>query len=244
MTLRTHLLRATTLVVAGASMTACVTSKRFNREMAATRESISTERTERMRADSVLGADLQNLRTELRKELSDLRSEYDARIARAENGLQVVMPVTFGFDDAMVRDQDRAGIQRFAQIAQKFYPTATITVEGFADPAGADAYNRRLSQARAENVRRLLTENGLTGATIKAVGMGEQRQVVPGAEKDAPGAERNRRVTFVIEAAELRQGAGTVSSNEVAPVQGERVLSDSAAARTGTQRTDSTQRPL
>ena len=229
MMLRSQLLRATTIVLAGASMTACVTSKTFNREMAATRESIATERTERLRADSVLGADLAGLRAELRKELGDLRQEYDARIARAENGLQVVMPVTFGFDDAMVRDQDRAGIQRFAEIAQKFYPTATITVEGFADPAGAAAYNRRLSQARAENVKQLLAERGLTGATIRAVGMGAERQVVPGAMKDEPGAERNRRVTFVIESAELRSGTAAVSS--AAPVQSERLLSDSAGAR-------------
>ncbi len=239
MMLRTHLLRATTLVVAGASMTACVTSKTFNREIAATRESIATERTERMRADSVLGADLAGLRAELRKELGDLRQEYDARIARAENGLQVVMPVTFGFDDAMVRDQDRAGIQRFAEIAQKFYPTATITVEGFADPAGGNEYNRRLSQARAENVKQLLAERGLTGATIRAVGMGTQRQVVPGAMKDDPGAERNRRVTFVIESAELKSGTATVSS--ATPVQGERVMSDSAGAASNG---DGTPRPF
>ncbi len=243
MMIRTHLLRATTLVVAGASLTACVTSKSFKREMNVTREQIATERAERMRADSVLGADLAGLRAELRKELSDLRSEYDARIAKAENGLQVVMPVTFGFDDAMVRDQDRAGLQRFAEIATKYYPTATITVEGFADPAGTEGYNKRLSQARAENVKQLLAERGLTGATIRAIGMGTTRQVVPGAQKDDPGAERNRRVTFVIESAELRQGTGNVSAAEAAPVQGERVLSDSAAGRNAGVRTDSTSRP-
>ena len=214
MLLRSYALRATSLAFAGLSMTACVTSKTFNREMAATRESIATERAERLRADSALGADLAGLRAELRKELGDLRQEYDARIARAENGLQVVMPVTFGFDDAMVRDQDRAGIQRFAEIAQKYYPTATITVEGFADPAGGAEYNRRLSQARAENVKRLLAERGLTGATINAVGLGTARQVVPGAMKDEPGAERNRRVTFVIEHGDLRSGTPAVSAGD------------------------------
>jgi outer membrane protein OmpA-like peptidoglycan-associated protein len=34
---------------------------------------------------------------------------------------------------------------------------------------------------------------------VKSVGYGEDRQVVPNAAKDQPGAELNRRVVFVIE---------------------------------------------
>lgn len=207
-------LRASALLLTGLSMTACVTSKTFKREMTATRAEISTERTERLRADSILGADLAGLRTELKKELADLRTEFDAKIVAAGNGMKVMLPVNFAFDDAMVKDADRAALERFSQIANKYYPGAVITVEGFADPAGSPAYNQRLSLARAENVKRELATKGMDASMIRTMGFGSMRQVVPGAQKDDPGADRNRRVVFVIESAEARTAETTTTNNQ------------------------------
>lgn len=205
-------LRASALLLTGLSMTACVTSKTFKREMTATRSEISTERTERLRADSILGADLAGLRTELKKELADLRTEFDARIVAAANGMKVMLPVNFAFDDAMVKDSDRAALERFSRIANKYYPGAVITIEGFADPAGSPSYNQRLSLARAENVKRELATRGVDAAMIRTMGFGSMRQVVPGAQKDDPGADRNRRVVFVIESAEARTVEASTSN--------------------------------
>ena len=42
-------------------------------------------------------------------------------------------------------------------------------------------------------------------AELRAVGMGENRPVVPGAAKDDPGAELNRRVVFVVESPAARR---------------------------------------
>jgi peptidoglycan-associated lipoprotein len=208
-----RVLRASALVLTSLSMTACVTSKSFKREMTATRAEIATERSERMRADSILGADLAGLRTELKKELADLRTEFDAKIVAAGNGMKVMLPVTFAFDDAMVKDADRTALTRFSQIANKYYPGAVVTVEGFADPAGAPLYNQRLSLARAENVKRVLAQQGMDASLIRTMGFGAMRQVVPGAQKDDPGADRNRRVVFVIESAETR-ATETASMNQ------------------------------
>ena len=208
-----RVLRASALLLTGLSMTACVTSKTFKREMTATRGEIATERTERLRADSILGADLAGLRTELKKELADLRTEFDAKIVAAGNGMKVMMPVSFAFDDAMVKDADRAALERFSQIANKYYPGATITVEGFADPAGSATYNQRLSLARAENVKRELAQHGMDAALIRTMGFGSMRQVVPGAQKDDPGADRNRRVVFVIESADARTATASDATN-------------------------------
>jgi len=205
-------LRASALLLTGLSMTGCVTSKTFKREMTATRAEISTERTERLRADSILGADLVGLRTELKKELADLRTEFDAKIVAAGNGMKVMLPVSFAFDDAMVKDADRAALERFSQIANKYYPGAVITVEGFADPAGSSQYNQRLSLARAENVKRELATKGMDASMIRTMGFGSMRQVVPGAQRDDPGADRNRRVVFVIESAEARSAESATTS--------------------------------
>jgi peptidoglycan-associated lipoprotein len=81
-----------------------------------------------------------------------------------------------------------------------------VTIEGFADPAGSVAYNRELSQDRAENVLGYLVNAGLSAASLRAVGYGETRQVVEGAEGDMPGAASNRRVVFVVESAERSGG--------------------------------------
>jgi len=206
--------RASALLLTGLSMTACVSSKSFKREMTATRAEISTERTERLRADSILGADLSGLRTELKKELADMRVDFDAKIVAAGNGMKIMLPVSFAFDDAMVKDADRAALERFSQIANKYYPGAMITVEGFADPAGSSSYNQRLSLARAENVKRELTTKGMDASMIRTMGFGSLRQVVPGAQKDDPGADRNRRVVFVIESADARTGVSTATNNQ------------------------------
>jgi outer membrane protein OmpA-like peptidoglycan-associated protein len=67
-----------------------------------------------------------------------------------------------------------------------------------------------LSKRRAESVASYLSQAGLTGVDMRTVGYGETRQVVKGAQKDAPGAESNRRVVFVVES---RGNAATVSNN-------------------------------
>lgn len=207
------MLRASALLLTGLSMTGCVTSSTFKREMTATRAEISTERTDRLRADSILGQDLVGLRTELKKELADLRTEYDAKIVAAGNSMKVMLPLNFAFDDAMVKDGDRAALERFSQIAGKYYPGSVVTVEGFADAAGSQAYNQRLSLARAENVKRELASKGMDASRIRTIGFGSLRQVVPGAQKDDPGAERNRRVVFVIESGDARSAQATTTSN-------------------------------
>ena len=90
-----------------------------------------------------------------------------------------------------------------AEVIKRVYPTALVTIEGFADPAGSVEYNRRLSERRAEAVRRVMIERfGLPERQLKTVGYGKQseRQVIPGARRDEPGAASNRRVTFTIDA--------------------------------------------
>jgi peptidoglycan-associated lipoprotein len=159
-----------------------------------TDSAISTERSERTAADEALRTDI----TALRADLDSLRSEFGARITAMEEGIQFVVPVHFAFDDATVREEDRAVLERFAKVAQKYYGGSVITVEGFADPAGTTRYNLALSRRRAEAVREFLTGAGLTNE-LRTVGYGENRLITPGAERDDPGAELNRRVVFVIE---------------------------------------------
>jgi peptidoglycan-associated lipoprotein len=178
---------------------ACATKGYVNRTVdaasATQTAALATERSERMASDDALRGDIAALRTELQS----MRTEFSAQITALEDGLRFAFPVNFGFNDATVRQQDIAALERFASVAQRYYPGATITVEGFADPAGSAAYNRQLSERRAESVRSFLVSKGLSDMNIKAVGYGETRQVNPGAWGEDAGAEANRRVVFVVE---------------------------------------------
>lgn len=211
------------LVLGSLALGACAT-KGYVRQQVET--GVAAERAARVAADSSLdrrvtglGNELAGVKNEvaalkndvaaLRRDLTALRDEFGAKITALENGMKFAFPVTFAFDDASVRDEDRAALDRFVQVVNKYYAGSVLTIEGHADPAGSRAYNATLSKRRAESVAAYLAQAGLTGVEVRTVGYGEDRQVVKGAQKDDPGAQTNRRVVFVVESA----GAGrSVSS--------------------------------
>jgi outer membrane protein OmpA-like peptidoglycan-associated protein len=77
----------------------------------------------------------------------------------------------------------------------KKYPGFIMRVEGHTDSIGKDAYNLRLSQQRAESVRRYLINQGkLNPNQVVAVGFGESRPIAD--NKTEQGRALNRRVEF------------------------------------------------
>jgi peptidoglycan-associated lipoprotein len=135
---------------------------------------------------------------DLEQELETMETEFQTRIERMEDGLRFATPIHFEFDSYAIRAVDRPLLDRFAHVVHKYYPNSTVTVEGFADPAGSEAYNRELSQKRAEAVANFLAADGGLD-DVSAVGYGEERQVRPGEYGPGDGGLENRRVTFVIE---------------------------------------------
>ena len=210
-------LRLIGVAVLGSTLLGACATKGF------VRNAVSDERTARIAADSGLMNDVSMVRSDvatlktdvasLRTDLTALRTEFGAKITAMEEGLKFAFPVTFAFDDATVKDADRAALDRFAQVVNKYYAGSTITVEGFADPAGSPRYNADLSKRRAESVAAYLTQQGLTGTNLRTVGYGETRLVTPGAQRDDPGAEANRRVVFVIES----RGDATATTTAALP---------------------------
>jgi peptidoglycan-associated lipoprotein len=104
-------------------------------------------------------------------------------------------------------------LDRFAGVVKEYYPNATITVEGFADPAGSTRFNQRLGMRRAEAVRGYLQSNGSLSGNLRAVSYGEatNRQVVPGARGPGDEGMQNRRVALVIEDASMDSTAAPAS---------------------------------
>ncbi len=208
-----HASRLAVVLVAPLVLQACATKGFVRNEVAAVRaandSAVVAEQNARIAADNELSARILALRTDL----DSLRTQFNVRVVAMEDGLRFAMPVTFGYDDANVSADARPILERFARVAGRYFPASTITIEGFADPAGSSAYNLALSQRRAENVRAQLASLGLGGNPLRAVGYGETRLVVPAAERDEPGAQSNRRVVFVIE------NVGTAAVVALAPWQ-------------------------
>jgi peptidoglycan-associated lipoprotein len=198
----TMLVSAATIAV----LSGCATSGALRRAQEENHAALAAEHAQRVDADSALRQELAQQFGEvrgdivaLRNELKAMRTDFSAKIATIENGLQFAMPVNFAFNDAMVRPEDVPALTRFSQIVTKYYPGSKVTIEGFADPAGSARYNLALSERRAASVRDYLMTKGLTNNQLNIVGYGKTRLVTPGAWGDSPGAELNRRVVFVIE---------------------------------------------
>ena len=88
--------------------------------------------------------------------------------------------------------------QRLQPLAQylKANPDVKVRIDGHTDSQGSDAYNQRLSEARAQSVRNALAGMGVDGARITAVGHGEAQPVAD--NMNAAGRQQNRRVEVTL----------------------------------------------
>lgn len=77
-----------------------------------------------------------------------------------------------------------------------------LEVAGHTDSKGSDAYNMKLSQERAEAVKRYLVSQGIPDYRLVAKGYGETKHIAPNTYPDGTdfpeGRQKNRRVEFVI----------------------------------------------
>lgn len=112
--------------------------------------------------------------------------------------ISVTLTVEFDYDKADVKPQYHNDIEKVANI-MKAYPEKELQLEGHTDNIGSDGYNMKLSQRRAESVKKYLVEKfGIAESRISAVGYGESMPVAP--NDTAEGRQKNRRVVAIIEA--------------------------------------------
>lgn len=72
---------------------------------------------------------------------------------------------------------------------------STLRVEVHSDSQGSDAFNQKLTEARAAEVVAALVKRGVSCARVIAVGFGESKPLAP--NDTTEGRARNRRTTFV-----------------------------------------------
>ena len=87
-----------------------------------------------------------------------------------------------------------------------------VEIAGHTDSKGADAYNQKLSESRADAVKVYLVERGITGTRMTTVGYGETKPVADNATDE--GRELNRRVELRVTSSNPADGPAPT----VAPV--------------------------
>ncbi len=111
-----------------------------------------------------------------------------------ETGLFRAAGVNFEFDKSVLLEGVEVLLDPVGEVLRQ-YPDLQIEVGGHTDSIGSDAYNRQLSQARAETVRQYLINTfGLDPDRLVARGYGEELPLVTNA--NPTGRALNRRVEF------------------------------------------------
>lgn len=95
-------------------------------------------------------------------------------------------------------DLQPVAVDRLKIVAEALKGTQrTILVEGHTDSTGKPETNMKLSQARAETVRKYLVDGGIPADQIRAQGIGQDRPVAD--NKTSAGRAKNRRVEVILE---------------------------------------------
>jgi outer membrane protein OmpA-like peptidoglycan-associated protein len=116
--------------------------------------------------------------------------------------IELAADVLFDFDKADIRKDARGALKQVGDIIRE-KAKGTVRIEGHTDSKGADAYNQKLSERRANSVRDWLIKNeGLKGVRFSTIGLGAKKPAVPNNKPDGAddpdGRQKNRRVELVI----------------------------------------------
>ncbi|HEU4698148.1 MAG TPA: peptidoglycan-associated lipoprotein Pal [Gemmatimonadales bacterium] len=147
----------------------------------------------RARQDSIDAA-----RRRAEEEAARRRAEEE-RLAgeRAALKSDLTSAIHFDYDQAQVRGDDQANLDRKAAILQA-NPDVKVRIAGNADERGSDEYNLALGNRRAAAAKRYLQNKGIDAGRMEIVSYGEERPIAQGSDEAAYA--QNRRDDFEVTA--------------------------------------------
>lgn len=99
--------------------------------------------------------------------------------------------ILFDTGKASIREQSNEVLNEIIDILKE-YPNAKFLIEGHTDSSGSAMFNQRLSDSRANQVKKYLIDNGIDAFRLSSVGYGEEKPISSNATRD--GRKQNRRV--------------------------------------------------
>ena len=99
---------------------------------------------------------------------------------------------TFKSSSSEINQKSKSDINDLAEFLTS-YPETKVVIEGHSDSIGSAAYNKSLSQKRADAVMNaLVTEHNIDASRITAIGYGEEQPIAD--NTSSAGRDKNRRV--------------------------------------------------
>jgi outer membrane protein OmpA-like peptidoglycan-associated protein len=130
---------------------------------------------------------------EVKRGTDPLNPDDDVEVVKVGQPI-ILAGITFETNSAEITYGSAETLQQTLKTLND-HPDIIVEISGHTDDVGSDAYNKTLSQKRADAVRMWLINNGVDGSRLRAVGYGEERPVVP---NDSPeNRQKNRRIEFV-----------------------------------------------
>jgi outer membrane protein OmpA-like peptidoglycan-associated protein len=124
------------------------------------------------------------------------RIEKTYRLVPLEDNQRVVLQnILFQTDSTRIQPVAKSELDAVARWLS-VNPKVNLVLEGHTDNQGAAAYNRSLSQGRAESVKKALVERGIDASRLEAKGYGPDRPVAPNTTPE--GRALNRRTEMLI----------------------------------------------
>jgi outer membrane protein OmpA-like peptidoglycan-associated protein len=119
----------------------------------------------------------------------------DLKLKKTERGLVLTLgDVLFETNQSTLQSGAYGTLDRLAT-ALREKSGRKVLIEGHTDNVGSEDSNQQLSQRRARSVQSALTQRGVAGDQIMAVGKGESSPIA--SNDDAAGRQANRRVELI-----------------------------------------------
>lgn len=120
-----------------------------------------------------------------------------AETKRTDQGLVTKLKSDILFETGKydLKDNAKANLTEMAAIMKK-YPENVLQIKGYTDSTGSSKINETLSLKRADAVKTLLADNGVSAATISTAGMGPANPIAN--NQTAEGRKQNRRVEIEV----------------------------------------------
>ena len=147
-------------------------------------------------ADSTVYPETRHLDTRKVDSSKDLEKTFHVTtIEELKQGKAITINnIFFDFNKSELLKFSFPELRRLAKLIQK--EQLKVEISGHTDNVGSDEVNNKLSQDRAESVRKFLIQNGCPDASIVARGYGKTKPVAP--NDTERGRARNRRVEMQV----------------------------------------------
>jgi len=103
--------------------------------------------------------------------------------------------VLFDFDKTTIKPQAAEILDRLVAF-MKENPNSKVSLSGYTDSIGTEAYNQALSERRANAVKDYIVTKGIDSSRISGQGFGESKPIAD--NKTAAGRAKNRRVEIKV----------------------------------------------